>query len=364
VSIINDVSELDERFEALLKEARNNEETLRRFQAFELALMATDSAPELFEKLTHGYHRSFSWDQVTLALIDPKYDIRRVLETSAFDLSQYLELIFIENNTPLHAIYGETFQPMLNTYSDSTFEFLFLSMQKKPASVCLLPLIRHHKLIGSFNIGSFDKNRFNTNSATDFLEHLAAVIAVCIETSISMEQLKHLGLFDNLTGVNNRRFFDQRLLEETARVKRSGAPMSCLFIDADHFKNINDSHGHQVGDEVLQYIAQIIREQVRSIDIVARYGGEEFIVILLQTDTELVKEIAERTRFEIAKDPFQASKGCFIDITASIGISTLLPEHCDEELDQAAKQFIEHADKALYAAKSNGRNQAIIYSDS
>jgi diguanylate cyclase (GGDEF)-like protein len=364
VSIINDVSELDDRFGTLLKEARNNEEALRRFQAFELALMATDSAPGLFEKLTHGYHRSFSWDQVTLTLIDPKYDIRRVLETSAFDLAKYPELNFIENSTPLHTIYDETFQPVLSTYSDSTFKFLFLSEQKMPASICLLPLVRHQKLIGSFNVGSFDKNRFDTNSATDFLEHLAAVVAVCIETSISKEQLKHLGLFDNLTGVNNRRFFDQRLLEESARVIRSGEPMSCLFIDADHFKNINDSYGHQVGDEVLQYIAQIIREQVRSIDIVARYGGEEFIVILLQTETELAKEIAERTRLEIAKDPFQASNGCFTDITASIGISTLLPEHCDEELEQVSKQFIEHADKALYAAKNTGRNQTIIYSDS
>jgi len=363
VSIINDVSELDDRFEALLKEAHNNEETLRRFQAFELSLMATDSAPELFEKLTHGYHRSFSWNQVTLALIDPKYDIRRVLETSEFDLAEHPELIFIENNIPLQTIYSEAFQPVLTTYSDTTFEFLFSSKQKIPASVCLLPLVRHQKLIGSFNIGSFNKTRFDTNSATDFLEHLAAVIAVCIETSISMEQLKHLGLFDNLTGVNNRRFFDQRLLEEAARVKRSGAPMSCLFIDADHFKSINDSHGHQVGDEVLQYIAQIIREQVRSIDIVARYGGEEFIVILLQTDTDLAHEIAERTRIKIAKDPFQASNGCFIDITASIGISTLRPDHCGEEIEQVAKQFIEHADKALYAAKNNGRNQTTIFSD-
>lgn len=360
MSITKAVTPSDKRFESLLNEARNNEETLRRFQAFELALMATDSAPELFEKLTRGYHQSFSWDQVTLLLFDPDYDIRRVLDISEFEHTNYPELIFVDSIAELKSIFNESHQPILGIFSDK-YKSLFLEKHKLPASICLLPLVRHQNMIGSFNIGSYDKNRFNTDNATDFLEHLSAVIAVCIETSISVEQLKHLGIFDNLTGVNNRHFFNQRLLEEAARVKRSGSPMSCLFIDVDHFKNINDEFGHQVGDEVLQYIARIIRDQVRTIDIVARYGGEEFIVILPQSDTESAMEIAERIRMEIADIPFKSTSDYVINITASIGINTLIQEHCTEELEQAASLFIEQADKALYMAKNNGRNQTVTF---
>ena len=361
MSITKAVTPSDKRFETLLNEARNNEETLRRFQAFELALMATDSAPELFEKLTRGYHQSFSWDQVTLLLIDSEYEFRRVLDISEFEYVKHPELIFIDIDTELKSIFNESHQPVLGSYSDK-YKSLFLEKHKLPASICLLPLVRHQKIIGSFNIGSFDKNRFNTDNATDFLEHLSAVIAVCIETSISVEQLKHLGIFDNLTGVNNRHFFNQRLMEEAARVKRTGSPMSCLFIDIDHFKTINDDFGHQIGDEVLQYIACVIRDQVRTIDIVARYGGEEFIVILLQTDPESAMEIAERIRTEIAKDSFRSTNDNIINITASIGINTLMSEHCTEDLEQTTKQFIEQADKALYAAKNNGRNQTARFS--
>ena len=356
------ISASDKRFETLLNEARKNEETLRRFQAFELALMATDSAPELFEKLARGYHQSFSWDQVSLLLNDTDYEIRRVLDTSEFEYVKYPELKFIDNTTELISIFSGSHKPILGSFSD-IYKSLFLEKHKLPASICLLPLVRHQKIIGSFNIGSYDKNRFYTENATDFLEHLAAVLAVCIETSISVEQLKHLGIFDNLTGVNNRHFFNQRLLEEAARVKRSESPMSCLFIDIDHFKNINDNFGHQAGDEVLQFIARVIRNQVRTIDIVARYGGEEFIVILLQTDPDSAMEIAERIRTGIAIDSFRSSNDCVINITASIGINTLVPEHCTEDLEQTTRQFIEQADKALYTAKNNGRNQTVIYRD-
>ncbi len=207
-----------------------------------------------------------------------------------------------------------------------------------------------------------DKDRFNEEAGADFLQHLAAVIAVCIDNNVSREHLKYLGLIDNLTGVNNRRFFDQRLLEETARVKRSGTPMSCLFVDVDYFKNINDNHGHQTGDQVLRYIARIIRDRVRTIDIVARYGGEEFTVILPQSTQSKALEIAERIRHKIAGSPF-CRDDTSIGLTASIGISTLLPQQCDGEIESITRKFVEQADQALYTAKNNGRNRTVCYAD-
>jgi two-component system, cell cycle response regulator len=120
--------------------------------------------------------------------------------------------------------------------------------------------------------------------ATNFIEWLAAVASVCLENVANNERLKHIGLTDALTGVHNRRYFDQRLREEVDRALRKGQPLSCLLVDVDHFKHVNDKHGHLIGDAVLREVAEQIKDQLRLSDAMARYGGEEFAVLLVQTD--------------------------------------------------------------------------------
>ena len=362
MSIIDDVSELNARFEALIDDARRNEVILKRFQNFEIALMDCDTPAEFIDLLINKGPAGSDWDRTTLLLVDMDYEIRRLFDHSDTELSHNPALIFIENKNHLSRIYQGLHSPVLTPYIPGLHDFLFPPAPITPASVALLPLMRKKELIGSFNIGSVDANRFHEEAGADFLQHMAAVIAVCIDNNIHREHLKYLGLIDNLTGVNNRRFFDQRLLEEVARVKRSDTPMSCLFIDADNFKSINDNHGHQIGDQVLRYIARIIRDQVRTIDIVARYGGEEFTVILPQSNQSKALEIAERIRHKIAGDPFCCDE-VSINLTASIGISALLPQQCTVDTESAARKFVEQADQALYAAKNGGRNRTVCYSD-
>ena len=135
----------------------------------------------------------------------------------------------------------------------------------------------------------------------------------------------------------------------------------CLFVDVDHFKQINDTYGHPVGDQVLRHIAHIIREQVRTIDIVARYGGEEFTVILLQTAENKAMEVAERIRNRIERQPYLKDDGQAITLTASIGVNTLQPEDCTDDLRKNAQQFVGRADGALYTAKNTGRNKTVCY---
>ena len=359
---IVDTSELNARFNALLEDARRNEVILRRFQTFEIALMDCDSPVEFLDLLINKGPAGSDWCRTTLILIDPDYEIRRLFEHSGEEIDRNLDLIFIESKAPFTRIYQGLYSPVLAPYIAGLHESLFPPASVTPASVALLPLIRKKQIIGSFNIGSIDKDRFHEEAGAVFLQHLASVIAVCIDNITSREHLKYLGLIDNLTGVNNRRYFDQRLMEETARVKRYGYPMSSLFVDVDHFKNINDNYGHQTGDQVLRYIARIIRDQVRAIDIVARYGGEEFTVILPQSTQSKALEIAERIRHKIATYPFR-SDDVSIGLTVSIGISTLLPQQCDGEMESIAKKFVEQADQALYTAKNNGRNRTVCYAD-
>jgi diguanylate cyclase (GGDEF) domain len=360
VSILDDISELNQRFETLIEEARRNENTLKKFQAFEIDLIHCDSTAGFFNTLLNACQEIFGWDQVTVTLVDREFGIRRLLSHAGNELENNPDILFLEDTALLTAVYPDISTPSLGLFDPELHEAFFPGVEEAPASVALLPITHKQQLAGSFNIGSMDENRFNEHIGKDFLKHLAAIITVCINNHLSREHLKYLGLIDNLTGVNNRRFFEQRLREETSRVKRNNSPMSCLFVDIDYFKKINDTCGHQIGDQVLRHVAQILREQVRTIDVVARYGGEEFTVLLLQAGADKAGEIAERIRTIIARDHFLTDNGQRIPITVSIGINTLLPQDSNDDAE-TARQFVERADQALYKAKDSGRNRTVCY---
>ena len=363
MSIEKEAQELHGRFESLLKEAAHNEITLKKFQAFELALMNASSLNNLVDILLKDSRGDFGWDIVTLTLVDPEYEIQRLLECSGTILPEHPELIFVDNGDELENMYHQQLFPILETYHDDYHHPFFSSQIKKPDNICLLPLSRNHHLVGSYNIGKHTSENSHKNAATDFLQHLAAVISVSLETSITKEHLQNLGLIDPLTGVNNRRFFDQRLIEEVAGAIRDTADISCLFIDIDYFKKINDNYGHQIGDKVLKDVAKIIRKQVRTTDVVARYGGEEFTVLLSHKGKQKAKEIAERIREMIEKCTFMGSQKEKIAITTSIGINTLNIDEHEGDIGNIATLFVEHADRALYQAKNNGRNRIEVYTD-
>ncbi|OOH78979.1 GGDEF domain-containing protein [Pseudomonas fluorescens] len=161
-------------------------------------------------------------------------------------------------------------------------------------------------------------------------------------------ELLSLATHDSLTGVYNRRRFDEKLTEYTLLFRRTGRPFSLLLIDADHFKRINDTHGHAVGDEVLQQLAQLIQSSLRTTDFVARYGGEEFAVLLpeiAQPDTPEV--VAEKIRAAVAEADFPAVG----NVTVSIGVGLADPA------DNNHSALIKRADQQLYQAKAAGRNQ-------
>jgi diguanylate cyclase (GGDEF)-like protein len=160
-------------------------------------------------------------------------------------------------------------------------------------------------------------------------------------------------LVDQLTGLRNRFGMLTDLLDEQQRVVREGGGCSIAMIDIDHFKTINDNHGHQAGDLLLQKLAQLLVSKLRPYDHLYRYGGEEFLICLPGTDIEEAKVILERMRHDIATMNFTVD-GETIPITASFGMTPIGKESCIED-------YIEHADEALYAAKTAGRNRVEVY---
>jgi len=355
---------LKQRLTDFMEEARNNEHKLRRFQSLELKLVSLNSILELIDGLLSPDPAAVSWDQVSLLLFDPEYEVQRMLKDEGVKLEERPSLMFATSMEEMEQFYSASLFPSLGVYRSSQHVRLFKHARKKPASVVLLPLVRYGRLIGSLNIGSYDADKFVRGVRTDFLEHFAAVVAICVENGMNLERLKRQGLTDTLTAINNRRFFDQRLTEEVEGAGRSGKPLSCMLLDVDFFKRVNDTYGHQVGDLVLREVAAIIRAQLRGSDVLSRYGGEEFSALLANTSTEVAEEVAERVRRGVAERIFDVPDFEPFNITISIGVATLKTVANTSLSKKSGDVLIGQADRVLYDAKANGRNRVVCAPES
>ena len=163
---------------------------------------------------------------------------------------------------------------------------------------------------------------------------------------------------DALTGAMNKRYLNESLDREIARAIRQQQTLSLLMIDIDHFKRVNDTHGHLVGDEVLRQFGARILESCRSDDLLARYGGEEFCLVLCSTAREDALMIAERSRAVVADRPFETAVGP-LGITASFGLACLDPSSSDAPSAHRSEELIRRADERLYDAKNSGRNRVV-----
>jgi diguanylate cyclase (GGDEF)-like protein len=354
---------LKHQLDTVINQARENEQKMQRFQAQELRLIGTRSLAALIQNILYNYRTAFALDAVSLVLVDPQYEIRRILEEEGTRLAELTNLIFITERRMLNDLYAGNLMPQLGTYNPQAHSALFAKSIPRLHSVALLPLVRYGDLIGSLNLGSINAQRFTEASATDFLERLSTIVAICLENTTNHERLKRVGLTDSMTGVNNRRFFDQRIGEEIARALRTREPLSCLIMDIDHFKQINDRYGHQAGDQILRQTAALIRDQLRNSDVIARYGGEEFAAVLPNTNARSAFEIAERIRDNIAQHSYMLKDNAQpqpLSITLSIGIAVMGAGTIPTDIEPLITNLIKKADTALYAAKNSGRNCVVV----
>jgi two-component system cell cycle response regulator len=177
-----------------------------------------------------------------------------------------------------------------------------------------------------------------------YTERLRDNVQISIEMAIT----------DALTGLFNRRYMENHLGTLVEQASARGKPLALLALDIDHFKSINDTHGHDAGDDVLRDFALRIKRSIRGIDLACRCGGEEFIIVMPETDMAVAASVAERLRRRIATEPFAISEGTrTIPVTLSIGIATL------RERDDTPAGLLKRADQALYRAKRDGRNRVV-----
>jgi diguanylate cyclase (GGDEF)-like protein len=352
---------LQAQLDAVVQRIRDNDAIQHRFQAMESEMLALNSLPELIAQTLTGLRNAFDLDDVSLALVDEARHLRLILRDDTEEQA-IPGLQLVDDPAYLQRLLGQDFSvPYLGPFKPQFREFLFADAEETTpfGSAAVLPLLRRGCVLGSLSLASTNAERFRQGMATDFLARLSQILAVCLENTVNFELLRRASLKDMLTGVNNRRFFDQRLDEEINRVMRSGERLSCLFLDIDHFKRINDTYGHQAGDMALVAVAHCIRTQLRNNDVLARYGGEEFVALLEVASEEGAAEVAERIRRKVESADIKHPDGMQIAVTLSVGIATLDPRRVQERSGPLAARLLSQADKALYQAKEAGRNQVM-----
>ncbi len=192
-------------------------------------------------------------------------------------------------------------------------------------------------------------------SDLEFLDVMSKMFAICLRN----ENLYRRSIIDTLTGVSSRGHFDAQLAQELQHAADNGEKSTCLMmLDVDHFKDFNDTYGHQVGDLVLKSLAKVLVQQVRNVDLVARYGGEEFAIIFVEIDKTVAIEVCERLMKAVREMEITAPDGKKLHITASFGIACY-PEHA-----QDVNMLIQMADMALYKSKDAGRNRMTMAEES
>jgi diguanylate cyclase (GGDEF)-like protein len=215
-------------------------------------------------------------------------------------------------------------------------------------SIMAEPLWSSGEVIGVMAATSPDADVF-----TELDQLTLRLLANCSAPPIERARLRRLAMFDDLTLAFNHRYLVPRVVEEMARAARSGGELSLLYMDLDHFKEVNDRHGHAVGDLVLRQFADRVRRAVRRVDVLVRRGGEEFVLVMPASDSAAAAVTAERIRATLASEEIAIDEGRRLRQTVSIGVATWDREESPEELER-------RADEAMYEAKRAGRNSVVV----
>lgn len=256
---------------------------------------------------------------------------------------------------PGEGLAGQVFRNRVPEMHSSAWPFPYPDLPPTARSVLAVPMAARGQSIGALVLFSPTPGSFSDRDVA-FFTAVSNQLAIAVENARLYSKTKDLSYRDSLTGVFNRRYFEEMLGQELRRAERYKMPLSLIMVDIDHFKPYNDIHGHPQGDRVLKQVATILADNTRQVDVVARYGGEEFSLILPLTPSESARVVAEKIRRSVEDARIPRDDSLFGgNLTISLGAATF-PQDAATGPD-----LIQSADDALYAAKAGGRNQVKVY---
>lgn len=338
---------------------RETHEALRDMRLlFEIAqgVSSTIELPELLERITTLIRANLSLREFVVLLFDPEHQFLQVRAAFGFPDDQRLQNMIFHVG---EGVSGEVARlGKMISVRDTRKEPRFLyyrGEQQADGALVSIPLWYKNEVLGVVNFGRAGVGSFPQKEIR-LLTVIANQVALAIANARLYMQTRELAVRDELTGLYNRRHFQEVLQIEWKRAVRFHRPISVLMIDVDHFKAYNDNFGHLHGDHVLRHLAEVLRRNLREVDTVARFGGEEFVVLLPDTDRAGALHVGEKLRRLIEQERFPIpQEGAVRPLTISAGLAV----HPDDA--QHIEDLIDHADIALYEAKDTGRNRVVAY---
>ena len=330
--------------ESLLKLIRQNEEIAQKFHEIETRILSILNFTDLFEVLLTEIREKFQIPYVWIALIENS-EVPELIHALG-DSNVLKSSVRIIDKKTFHALVPTTRVPLLVNSDLTRFSSLFPENRNfLVGSIALAPITLDGVIIGSLNQADFSVSRFTPGIDTSLLERLALKVSLCLANVTAHEKLVYLAFHDPLTGLLNRRVMESILKREFFRARRYQAPLSVVFLDLNDFKRVNDNLGHQVGDQLLQHLANCLTQLFRNSDVVARFAGDEFVLILPETTAEKAENLMHRVQSSLAESPLEVEAKT-VSISISFGIAS------SEELDiKDADSLLRMADKRLYDMK-------------
>jgi diguanylate cyclase (GGDEF)-like protein len=335
---MKDLQSIIERLRANEKIYKKNEETYKendekahKFFLIEKKILSILNFRALFEELLSEIRENCDVPYVWLSIIAKSElsSLIRSLESSNF-LKKHLNLI---NRSSFTQLVGNTMKPKLvNDNLKPYFKLFPWHTKYVIKSLAITPISFDGEIIGSLNQADISKSRFHPGLDTSLLEHLAVKMSLCLSNVAAHERLKFLASRDPLTGLLNRAI-------------RYGNSLSVAFIDLDDFKRVNDTYGHDRGDDLLNHVAKQLIEISRETDVVARFAGDEFVVILPQTSAENAERLMSRLMVYFSKNPLQTGK-ISIPVSISFGVAST-----EDKSIMTPSQLLKNADQNLYRTK-------------
>lgn len=339
---------------------RGKYEMERFYRASEMLCRAL-TLEQVMETAFDAAAQMVDYDVAAIALYDRssrKHRVSRVRtreDARLVDVDRLDGLEFRENaGLASMVVKNKHYLPATGVLRDQTTPIYTKKIKLRDAeSLLVLPLLCADEAVGTFTLASRRPRQFGKD-VREMLGIIANQVGVSLQNAKMYKKMETMATTDGLTGLTNHRAFQERFGDLLARAARHGHAASIILTDVDHFKKVNDTYGHPVGDEVLRRVARVLGDNVRKIDIVARYGGEEFVIVLEATGLDGAVQIADRIRQDIARQTFESDQGSF-SCTMSFGVAEFPADGDDREA------LIEHADCALYHAKESGRNRVVSW---
>lgn len=329
---------------SILERLKANEEIARKFQKVETKILSILNFVDLFETLLTSIMKEFKVPFAWFSLIKDSELTSLIQSRESSDILKE-RLNLVQKSTFIKYVGNNTKPILANDNLKPYFKFFPKNRKYLIKSIAMVPIFLDGEIVGSINQADVSPSRFQPGLDTSLLEHLAVKVSLCLSNVAAHEKLRLLAHYDPLTGLLNRRVMEDILKREFNRAIRYRKSLAVIFIDLDDFKSVNDTYGHDCGDDLLRYVADQLFKMSRETDIVARFAGDEFVIILPETSSKNAENLISRFAVYLLDHPLKKGK---TSITAAMSYGVASTE--DRSI-RGPSQLLKKADKKLYRIK-------------